>query len=686
MIRFTAIDLQSAIRWLTTTAFEELPFELLAVVLDERNDGSLHQLLEDPDVIDELHFNTEALILSVNDQVSSPQMPFKIRNDKSNQWFQKLHKVISTVDKNTGNHFHTTLQLLNIEPDILPVIYLRFKGLPPMYLPVEDNQKTIDCLIDLFRKAHTLPLSGREITIELIEKQLCRYKMYAIPIPEDTQRLLDKGIAGEMTSCSSHEEWQAFHTLTTGGVTQVQLQHIKHKINKSTQYDKLIADLRPLLPEHLQTRLITTQLAYLLGDYGTVATNIGAIIEGSLAESMTQVLRGDFGIDMPTYFKRYDPNTGSCKIADIEINGFSAVIGDSSEASKIRWKAPMLYEQLRVIPKAATIKTLSVQLPQGGWDSLRTIASEIARIRNPAAHGERLSKTQADSAWTQLQAWYDFGCAQAIFKVQQSIPKWPLIPQNALQQIHEGYLQKREAQQVLAEQWVSQTKTTYTQSPRPLSLIQDTKALQSLQTSLQTFSTCSHPTEFIDLPIDNQLLHQFGDISTMTQDIAQLKGIKKNRKNLRRRLFKSLRVLGTSSELQQTYHDLGSILKNSTDTTDFMIALQQRLNSGSVVYRNDKSKEQLERALQRIAYDIQKLSQYDQVWALNLQQQIVTILSKLELLINKNTLMIQQQEEQHQRASKAQQCASRIHANLLSDRDIVCTCGEHDISLLDNVD
>ena len=93
MIRFNVADLQSAIRWLTTTTFTELPFELLAVVLDERKDQGIHVLLENQDVIERLHFNPHALLLSVTEQAETPQMPFPIQDEKSNQWVMKLREV-----------------------------------------------------------------------------------------------------------------------------------------------------------------------------------------------------------------------------------------------------------------------------------------------------------------------------------------------------------------------------------------------------------------------------------------------------------------------------------------------------------------------------------------------------------------------------------------------------------------
>ena len=688
MIRFNVADLQSAIRWLTTTTFAELPFELLAVVLDERKDQGIHVLLENPDVIERLHFNTHALLLSVTEQAETPQMPFPIQDEKSNQWVMKLREVTPIFYGKNGNHFQTTLKLLNIFPDTLPVVYLRFKGLSPMYLPIESNEKTIDCLSDLFDKMGRLSLAGTHATFEIIEKILCRHNMYAVKITEKRQQLLDKGIEGKMTSCSKYEEFEVCHILDDAGIAQPQVDHILKEIDgfpyrhQDFPYHTLITKVRPLLPEHLQNRLRSTVLAHLMEDYATVATNLCAIIEGSLSGSITQVVRGDFGIDLPTYNKRYDPNKGSCKISGIEINGFGAVMGDTSAARKIRWKAPMLREQLILIPKAAEIEELSLELNQKGWESLQSIASTLAQVRNPAAHGEELTESQAHTAWKQLQAWYDFGCANALFEIRQSIANWPLMKSDALQQIRSGYHIQRNHQETVLKSWIQKAKSEIAQYPEPHRLEQNTNSLKTLQEELHPFQSCTDRMLFLRFPINNDLLKQYANIESLQQDLFQIHRICNSRNRLRQKLSKYIQPTGNREQQTQTYQRLGKILISSTCKQTVLDQLKKMEVAGEIGFRKKNAQTYIEQQLTEIEQNANILMQYDQSWLQRVHRITKSMYQDITDSIAKNERVIEEQEFKRSQARQIYECAYKLHANFTNGSPMDCMCKQHDLDLL----
>ena len=198
-------------------------------------------------------------------------------------------------------------------------------------------------------------------------------------------------------------------------------------------YEVLVTQLKPLLLTRFSISLQTALFAESIGDYGSVCRNIGAMIEGSIASSLINVIRGDYGIRLPKYIDRYDPNSKQTLIDNVDINKSGEFIGGVE--GKLRWKAPMLRQQLKIVPITAKERFDSIYLDSDGWKSLESIAFAVSHIRNLPAHGAITTEEQARQCWRYLEQWLRTGCASALYPIRNALIKWPQIPPNALKSL-----------------------------------------------------------------------------------------------------------------------------------------------------------------------------------------------------------------------------------------------------------
>ncbi len=464
-------DIKGALSWLTTGAFEALDLPVLAVVLCDghhpEHRALLEHLQEECRHIDRT--SRQILILSMGTEAQAPGIfnPLWRLNPSSEcaHWFQDARGRIRGHKMGThwGGFSESAIRLLDLEPACLPAVYIRFKPATgdchhcqPIVVPLRHQKMEqasrfltqLSCAaddhidggtaIDLFLERSGL--AGwriREATQDALDRtfDIIEARRHILmpdgPDPEELARVqlaYDISVKREgWMSCGDHDDFV-------------------RKLEQFFCCAKGVPDTAFHRPD-LVVALRLASVAHAHGDYGTVVRNIGAAVEAFFAASVLHLVRGARNIRLPSYLDHYDPGARRVIMAGIEINKPRHEVRGSQYGCKTPWEAPSLAQGVQVLECFLGSDHMPQAAPVDALDRIARFHADLAKLRNPPAHGVMVSREQAESAWCLLADAMCSGQIAAMAAIRRGFDCWPSIDWRVLSRIqanpHRHYDQAR---------------------------------------------------------------------------------------------------------------------------------------------------------------------------------------------------------------------------------------------------
>ena len=468
-------DVAAALSWLTTCAFRKLELPALAVVLAGQDHGELVRHLEEEcRQID--RESDHLLILSMGSQ------DMRTRSKKFNSLWNCICAGIERVSRGVGRFpFHDTywgtfsgaaLRLLDLEPCCLPAVYLRFTGVrdgvgdsKAVVVPLPNARPE---LASRFLKELSWAASDHAAGLKMLDEFLRNRDLFGWVISDSTQSALDR-ILGEAFEAhpprfgrQTRRGRGISHTMFLSGfkeATQNQGGDIAQTCNpqcfeeervnmvfQSTVYPRFSSshpELNDVIraakkffstPSRSATDFFRPDLAVALdlavvaqdvGDFATPVRNIAAAMESIFTASLLHLVRGSKNIRLPAHLDHVDPEAGPVALSGVLLNHPRKVtIGVGGGLHP--WLAPTLGAGIQVFEHWFS-ECVPSQVERSSCAEITRLLIEIARLRNPAAHGEFTGRDAAEEAWRVFETFLISGHASLMSRIRASFMEWPQI-------------------------------------------------------------------------------------------------------------------------------------------------------------------------------------------------------------------------------------------------------------------
>jgi len=522
MVYFSDVELSKALLWLTTSRLDEGPFELLAVVLDDSSEATfLETVNRAQPQVDPISDHVLVMSLSrgsaasmmrrggvdpglqggsvVYQQSGYPNPPWMPdvakRSREASDWLKELFTVITqkVAEKPGVDHLDAVLELLGLDRRVLPAIYLRARRALPIIATPNGPAQAIQLL-----KVLSGAFQGPGTHTAPVQAYLQTLGVAGFSVEQETQDALDHALEKKVPddpASKASVEWTRIGPM---------VEHMwrPHSGPSRFRRTELVATVQNVLEREYRSAIDTAVWAHDHGDWGTVARNIGAVIEGSLATSFAQLARsrvGDPEVRLPRFFNLWDPLARDVLIGRHDLNLRRAGVVAEGPGARIPWQPPTLKPGVDVFIHIARQPEAPVAATNTQLGDLHAIVEELALLRNPAAHGTKVTIKDAEKAWGLLDRWVELGFAHWALRIRDRLlsGRWPpdstadrprlleLAPFRRARHVVEGWEEENRKSQPLGH---------------PASLIE--KERRSLHRESELQSEMVHLVAFLDGPRD----------------------------------------------------------------------------------------------------------------------------------------------------------------------------------------
>jgi hypothetical protein len=358
-----------------------------------------------------------------------------------------------------GNFAEAAVRLLNLEPSCLPAVYVRFSAsgtasqdASSIVVPMPKSRPE---LVSRFLKKLSFAAEDHADGLMSLNSFFLGQGLAGWLIPNSTQNALDYVLKGNLYS--QEESWykggtqSAFQAVDRGEKPVLNPQEqarvymtmeaaITHKHGWGLPNHEIAAAAESFLtPDEdrsgtcfyrpdLKAAVHLATVAHNMCDYGTVVRNIGATIEALFNCSLMHLVRGVKGVSLPHYVDHVDPKRGRIEVHGVPLNHPRHDIVGLAQANADECMTPWLAPALGTGTEAFAMYQEQISLPQAvvaACQEITKITRRMAHLRNPAAHGEVISREAADEAWRLLELLTISGQAYAMSSLRRGFTSWP---------------------------------------------------------------------------------------------------------------------------------------------------------------------------------------------------------------------------------------------------------------------
>jgi hypothetical protein len=449
----------SQLSWLTTKTFEQLGFPVLAVVLAGSTDRDLLTELEKAcRQIDSQSNRILIITTGTTPTATASSNPAWVEQHDNElrlrlegiRW-QDQWRARERQEPEWGTFAEASIRLLDLEPACLPAVYVRFACKPnatarssAVVVPIADVRAgAVTRFLTRLSTAADDHEDGSRDMIDFLEGE----GRAGWAVSASTQRALDRVLAlddwrnNESLDKPSDDvaELERLATTWSTVLRSAGSSHPSDVVREAKQYfaparfNAAAALYRP----DLAAALDLAGHAWNVQEYGTVVRNVGAACEAMVSASLFHAVRGVHGVRLPRYLDAFDRARGNLQIAGAEFNRPRHVlVGDwtDEEHERTPWKAP---------PLAAGLQAFETCLPDmdpgrigsDGCRALLDVLREVAKLRNPAAHGEQTTRDAAKGVLELLETLVLSGQMAAMAAIRSGFQAGPRMDPSALLRI-----------------------------------------------------------------------------------------------------------------------------------------------------------------------------------------------------------------------------------------------------------